>query len=204
MIFHDISQDTQALYRLDENEQVVFFILNRTGEITFELIGPGAAAHIFAIYSGSGISKQSLHLIQKHLAPDTTSSALVKAALAGKASFSYDGAIVITRDAHRSDASQESRALLLSPEARVQARPALEILAHDVKCHHAATTAPLNEETLYFVRSRGLSRPEAEKLLVQGFFQEALERMKTLNIDTSLLREKILSSTSLSFARMRD
>lgn len=157
-------------------------MLNRSGDITIELAEPGATAHIFALYTGAGEMKQTLRLAQEHLAPDTVSSALVKTALDGKSSFHYDGTIRINRDAHRSDASQESRALLLSPEARAHARPALEIFAHDVKCHHAATTAPVSDEALFFAMSRGLSKDAARQLLVSGFFQEALERMEMLGI----------------------
>lgn len=191
MRYQDISTDTKTLYRLEADEQAVFFMLNRTGHITIELAGPGAAAHVFALYAGRHDSKQSLNLTQRHLAPDTVSSALVKAALADQSSFAYDGAIAIDAAAHRSDASQESRALLLSPSARAQARPALEILAHDVACRHAATTSPLNAEALYFAASRGLSASAAEDLLVRGFFRDAIERMEKFGIDAALAEEKI-------------
>ena len=191
MYFQDISTDTKTRYRLNANEQGVFFLLNRSGQITFELAGSGATAHIFALYTGTGDSKQTLNLTQRHRAPDTLSSTLVKSALAEQSTFRYDGAIIITKDAHRSDASQESRTLLLSPEARAYSRPALEILAHDVKCHHAATTAPLGTEALFFAESRGLSKEAARKLLVHGFFQEALERMEKLGIETDKLTEPL-------------
>ncbi len=194
MRYQDISQDQQTLYRLNKGEQVVFFLLNRTGEITIELTGPGATAHVFALYTGDGDTKQSLNLTQKHLASDTVSSALVKAALDGKSRFAYDGTITIDHAAHRSDASQESRSLLLSTEARSEARPALEIHAHDVKCHHAATTAPLNVDALYFAQSRGLSLPQARQLLIQGFFTEAIDQMAALGIDTSPLQHNLPSS----------
>ncbi len=197
MRYQDISTDTQAVYRLTQKEVVVFFMLNRSGEVTIELAGSGATAHIFALYCGDGEVRQSLHLTQKHLAPDTVSSALIKAALDGTSQFAYDGAIVITKDAHRSDASQESRALLLSPKARAHAKPSLEILAHDVSCHHAATTSPLSLDALYFAQSRGLSKKSARDLLVKGFFQEAFERMEKFDIETAGLRKKIPSPDSL-------
>ncbi len=182
MQYRDISTDTESLYHLDTNEKAVFFMLNRTGEITIELAGPGATAHVFALYTEDDTAKRSLSLMQKHLAPDTVSSALVKTAVDGKTSFSYDGAIHIAKNAHRSDASQESRTLVLSPDARAYARPALEILAHDVVCHHAATTSSVNDEALFFARSRGLSEDAARRLLVRGFFQEALDRMEALGV----------------------
>lgn len=193
MQYRDISNDTASHYRLDTNEKVVFFMLNRTGEITVELSGPGATAHVFALYTEDAVTKRSLRLVQKHLAPDTVSSALVKTALDGKATFSYDGAIEIAQNAHRSQASQESRALILSPDARTSARPALEILAHDVACHHAATTSPVNDEALFFARSRGISEEAARRLLVRGFFQEALERMEMLGVASADARSRMPS-----------
>lgn len=191
MQYRDISNDTASHYRLDTNEKAVFFMLNRTGEIVIELAGSGATAHVFALYTGDEAEKQCLSLVQKHLAPDTVSSALVKTALDGKASFSYDGAIEIAKDAHRSNATQESRALILSPDARVYARPALEILAHDVICHHAATTSPINDEALFFARSRGLSKDAVQQLLVRGFFEEAFVRMEALGVTGTDVRSRM-------------
>lgn len=193
MQYRNISNDRASHYRLDTNEKAVFFMLNRTGEITVELAGPGATAHVFALYTEDELMERSLRLVQKHLAPNTVSSALVKTALDGKATFSYDGAIEIAKNAHRSKASQESRALILSPDARAYVRPALEILAHDVACHHAATTSPVNDEALYFARSRGLSMDAARRLLVRGFFQEALERMEALGVASADLRSRMPS-----------
>jgi Fe-S cluster assembly protein SufD len=193
MQYRDISTETESLYRLAAEEETVFFMLNRSGAITIELTGPGAKAHVFAFYTGDGATKQTLSLMQQHLAPDTVSSALVKTALDGKSSFSYDGAIGIAKNAHRSQATQESRILLLSPDARAYARPALEILAHDVVCHHAATTSPVNDEALFFARSRGLSGDTARQLLVQGFFQAALEQMETLGIASDGIARRIPS-----------
>lgn len=193
MDYRDISTDTETHYRLATGKRTVFFLLNRTGEITIELAGPGAEAHVFALYAGQDDMRHALSLTQRHLAPDTVSSALVKATLDKKASFAYDGAISITPVAHRSDASQESRTLLLSPDARAIARPALEILAHDVRCHHAATTAPLSDDSLFFAESRGLSKEAARRLLIHGFFHDVLERMEALGAETAEARKKIAS-----------
>lgn len=193
MQYRDISTDKESHYRLAANEKVVFFMLNRSGDITFELAGAHAMMHIFALYSGDSVSKQSLCLTQKHLVPDTLSSALIKTALDGKASFHYDGVIQITKNASHSDASQESRTLLLSPDARAYVRPALEILAHDVACHHAATTSPVNSEALFFAQSRGLSENAACQLLVRGFFEEALERMESLGVGSTEARNQLLA-----------
>lgn len=180
MRFVDISTDTKNAYALDKNEKCVFYMLNRSGELTFELSGTGAKAHIFAFFMGQGDDQATLRITQRHLAPDTVSSALVKSVLSDGSSFTYEGLIRIAKQARRSDASQESRSLLLSRNARAFAKPALEILADDVRCRHAATTSSLDKEQLFFAASRGLSEEQAKRLLVDGFLNEAIEKMERI------------------------
>jgi Fe-S cluster assembly protein SufD len=180
MHFQDISHDAETCYALEENEQRVFFLLNRSGAITFELRGPRAAAYVFAFCIGTDTTKTDLTISQKHLAPHTTSRVLVKSVLHDAAHFSYRGLLHIAKTAVRSDASQENRNLLLSKDARAASEPMLEILTHDVKCHHAATTSPLNTEQLAFLRSRGLSDLAAKKILIHGFIHSSVESMETL------------------------
>lgn len=191
MFFKDISTDTQEKYQLKENEQCVFFLFNRSGNITFELAGVKAEAHIFACCIGDKKAQSTLHITQHHLAPHTRSSALVKSALSDESTFTYEGLIRIEPSAHGSDASQESRALLLSPDARAFSKPALEILQDDVRCHHAATTSSLDPEQLFFARSRGLSPDQAEHLLVNGFFQDTIEKMNALGVKVEIKSSKI-------------
>lgn len=179
MHFRDISTDTESVYRLTENEQIVFFMLNRSGDITFELAGPQAEAQVFAFFVGQGTEQATLNIAQKHLSPRTTSRVLVKSVLSDSAQFAYRGTLHISKEASLSDASQENRNLLLSKDAKAISEPALEILNHDVRCHHAATTSPLSREQLSFLQSRGLTPQAAEKLLVQGFLLASLETMGT-------------------------
>ena len=183
----DISHDKQKTYRLKENERCVFFLLNRSGEITFELLGENAQAYIFAFFLGENTQRYTLNLIQKHLARETVSQALIKSTLAGTSSLEYRGTVTIGKAAYQSDASQESRALLLSKEANIVVQPNLEILAHDVRCHHAATTSPLNSDQVFYAKSRGLSDKDARDMLTDGFLAEALEKMSALGVDTTSL-----------------
>lgn len=180
MKFLDISHDTQNHYTLEEGEKRVFFLWNRDGEITFDLTGRDAQAHIFAFFSLNQETKKSLNIIQKHQSPNTVSHVTVKSVLHDKTECAYEGTIHIAKEASLSDASQESRTLLLSTEARSTAKPMLEILQNDVRCHHAATVSPLNQETLFFAKSRGLSEAQAADLLVNGFFDASIEKMSTL------------------------
>jgi len=186
----DITTEKQPHYRLGTNEKAVFFMLNRCGKITFELAGIGAEAHIFAFFIGKKNDKGELNITQKHTAPKTISDVLVKSVLFDKSQYSYTGLITLIKQARQGSASQENRALLLSPLAAVSAKPSLEILANDVKCRHAATSSSLNPESLFFVRSRGLSGTQATTLLVSGFFNGALEKIRALGTNTDTV-EKI-------------
>lgn len=180
MQFKNITRDKQKTYTLKKNERVVFYMLNRDGEITFELAGENAEAHIFAFFIGKKNDRGKLSITQKHIAPRTTSHAIVKSVLFDESEYNFSGLIVVNKQAKQSDASQESRALLLSPLTNVSTKPTLEILADDVKCKHSATVSNLNPEALFFARSRGLSETQATTLLINGFFNDAIEKMKKL------------------------
>lgn len=194
----DITTDTKTTYRLAENEQRVFFLWNKSGDITFELSGPNAEAHVFAFFVGKKNDVGTLTISQKHLAPHTTSRVVVKSILDDESQFSYRGTLHIAADAPLSDASQENRNLMLSPQARAFSEPALEILTSDVRCHHAATTSPINTEQLFFAQARGLSQESAKKLILRGFFQSSFDTIDTLL--SSEEKEKMIPlRDSLSF-----
>ena len=182
MKFQDISQDKKNLYTLKKNERCVFYMLNRNGEITFKLAGENAEAHIFSFFIGKKNRKGILNITQKHIAPRTTSRAIVKNILFDESTYDCAGLINISQEANQSDASQDIRSLLLSPLTEVSAKPSLEILTDDVKCKHSATASSLNPETLFFANSRGLSEMQATKLLIKGFFNDSIEKMYTLGI----------------------
>lgn len=188
MQFKNITTDEQTIYRLKESEKCVFFLFNRSGEITFELAGIDAEAHIFAFFIGKGDEKHSLQLWQNHLASKTISHTLIKSVVSDEAICAYEGTIFIDKQAPQSDASQESRAILLSSDALVSMKPTLEILASDVICNHKATTSPLNKEALFFAKTRGLSLVQAEKLLLSGFWNDALEKIEALGVNATEMK----------------
>jgi Fe-S cluster assembly protein SufD len=131
-------------------------------------------ATITGILIGTEHTKQILHTMQIHTAPNTTSDLLVKTVLSDHASSFYDGGIRIEKSAQKSDAYQKNENLLLSDHAFAESKPSLEILANDVRCSHGATMGPINEEQLWFLTSRGISKKQAEELIVAGFIQDAL------------------------------
>jgi Fe-S cluster assembly protein SufD len=94
--------------------------------------------------------------------------------------------IRVEPDAQKTNAYQENRNLLLSSTAHADSIPGLEIMANDVRCTHGATLGKVNREELFYLMSRGLSRSEAERLIVRGFFQDVLDR-----IDIAPVREAL-------------
>ncbi len=191
MQFTDISNDTKTLYRLNKDEARAFFLFNRSADLTFELLDENARAFIFAFFIGKERDSYTLNIVQNHRGPATVSQAIVKSAMSGEAKMEYQGTIRIGKKAAKSDASQESRGLLLSPTAEITTKPNLEIIAHDVKCHHAATVSPVNTDHLFYAKSRGLAEKDAKTMLVTGFFAEAFEKMEKLEIDTAPLKTKL-------------
>lgn len=150
--------------------------------VTVHLAGKGASAIITGILIGSGDTKQLLHTMQIHEAPETTSDLLIKTVLSDHAKCLYDGGIRVEKAAQKTDAYQRNENLLVSGRAYAESKPSLEILANDVRCTHGATAGPIDPEELWYLASRGISRPEGETLITNGFIQKALERIKNRSI----------------------
>lgn len=178
MIFKDISNDKKKIYTLGENEKVVYFLHNRPGDIEFRLAGAGAEARVFALFSLSGDTKIESRITQIHLAPDTASSLVGRSILSDRSSLDWKGLIKIRKNASGSDGHQEMRNLLLSRDASALAIPSLEIENNDVRCGHASATSAPNKDSLFFLRSRGLSEPLAERMLVEGFTQSLFDEIR--------------------------
>jgi Fe-S cluster assembly protein SufD len=152
-----------------------YLILNDEFRATFSLEAEGAKVFVLGLYNTE--KNMEVHIDQKHLAPHTSSHVILRSLLKGTAHFSYQGKIHIAKEAYGSNASQEARGLLLSPLARFQAVPALEILPNDVMCRHQATASPLSKESLYFLALRGLPTSEAALLLQNAFLVSATDSL---------------------------
>lgn len=128
--------------------------------------------------------------LQDHLQPDTTSDLLYKNALSANARTIFSGLIKVERGAHRTDAYQKVRNLLLSDEAEANSMPGLEILADDVRCTHGATSGQVEPEELFYLQSRGIPELKAKGLVVNGFLNEVVDRLSDDNIK-AYLRDQI-------------
>jgi len=153
------------------------------------LAGEGASAELLGLSFGGGRQHFDYVTLQDHLAPRTSSDLLFKAALDGESSQVWTGTVGIQKGAGQSDANQASRNLLLSEHAKAAPIPVLEIEAYDVlRCSHGATAGPLDEDQLFYLESRGIPPAESERLLVEAFFQEVIDR---LPVDRDRLRETL-------------
>jgi Fe-S cluster assembly protein SufD len=143
-----------------------------------DLAGPGAVSRVTGAYFADAEQHLDYDTFQEHIAPNTESDFKFKGALRDEASTVWRGMIRVERDAQKTNAYQENRNLLLSKSAHADSIPGLEILANDVRCTHGATLGQVDREQLFYLMARGLSRAEAERLIVRGFFQDVLDRIE--------------------------
>jgi Fe-S cluster assembly protein SufD len=128
-------------------------------------------------YFTDGVQHLDHDTQQNHLAPHTTSDLLFKGALVGRSRSVWQGMIYVAPAAQKTDGYQANRNLILSPRARADSIPGLEILADDVRCTHGATVGQLDPEPIFYLMSRGLPRKEAERVVVDGFFDPVMQRI---------------------------
>lgn len=141
------------------------------------LKGEGASGRMSGFYFTDGDQHLDHDTQQNHLAPHTTSDLLFKGALKGRSRSVWQGMIFVAKGAVKTDGYQANRNLVLSPNARADSIPGLEILADDVRCTHGATVGKLEQEPLFYLKSRGIPEKEAERLLVEGFFDPIMQRI---------------------------
>jgi Fe-S cluster assembly protein SufD len=146
-------------------------------DMAASLEGPGARSDMLGLYFAQGHQHFDHNTRQDHKVPHATSDLLYKGALYDKTRAIFRGIIKVFPKAQRTDAYQTNRNLLLSDKAEATSLPNLEIEADDVRCSHAATVGHLDQEELFYIMSRGVSRRDAERLVVFGFFGEVLERL---------------------------
>ena len=162
--------------------------LSRT-EVESVMQGDGGSSEMLGLYFADADQHFDFRSIQDHLGSRTASDLLYKGALKGQSRAVYTGNVIIQRDAHRCDAYQTNRNILLSETAKAHSVPNLEILTNDpVRCGHAASVGPVDEDTMFYIQSRGIPYEEAERLVVFGFFQEVLDRVTLPEVREGLER----------------
>jgi len=176
------------LERDSELDWVIGGFGSKRGKVWIEndLAGPGATSRVTGAYFADGEQHLDYDTFQEHIAPNTESDFAFKGALREEASAVWRGMIRVEEDAQKTNAYQENRNLLLSDQAHADSIPGLEIMANDVRCTHGATLGRINREELFYLMARGLSRAEAERLIVRGFFQDVLDRIELAPVREAL------------------
>lgn len=170
-------------YVVGAGERLDLFYIVRPGEdrdITarVHLTAPGASANIAGIYLLAGSEKVGMRTEIYHESEGCTSDQLFIGIAAGTSKASFYGRIVVAPGADKTEAYQANHNIVLSPEAKVDTKPQLEIYADDVKCSHGATVGSLNEDEQFYMRSRGIPEEEAKVLQMISFVAPALERIQ--------------------------
>ena len=151
--------------------------------------GPGARSELRSAYLGTGEQVHDVRTLQDHVAPHTTSDLLCQGAVAGQSRSVYSGLIRVRRGAVRTVALQTNHNLVLDERAHADSVPNLDIEENDVRCSHASTVGPIDEDQRYYLESRGIAPDRAERLIVLGFFDDIVERSPVPAVVGRLRRE---------------
>lgn len=168
--------------RVERDAKVTLVVASMGGDLAKMNVGavleePGARSEIGGVVLAARRQHMDHHTFHHHRAPNTFSTIDFKVALTGRGRSAYTGLIRIDRRAAGSEAYQENRNLLLSEGSRADTIPELEILTDDVQCSHGATVAPIDQEQLFYLESRGIAPQASRRLIVQGFLETALGRL---------------------------
>jgi len=153
------------------------------------LLAPQARANLTGLYCGAGAQQVHLDTMQHHIAPECSSDLLFKGAMDGHSRGVYRGMIRLEPAAQKTDAYLQDRTILLSGDARMDTIPGLEILANDVRCSHGATAGQIDPAMLFYLMSRGLPRPVARRMILDGFFEEVIQRFAFQPVIEALRRQ---------------
>lgn len=147
-------------------------------DVNVALDGEGAQCTLNGLYVTANKQHVDNHTVIDHIKPHGTSRELYKGILDDRSSAVFNGSIIVRKDAQKTDARQSNKNLLLSENATIDSKPQLEINADDVKCSHGTSIGHLDEDSVYYLRSRGIGAKEARSVLTYGFANDVLNRMK--------------------------
>ena len=166
----------------DKNSVSETFILSSgsnffKNEINCNLKGEYASAFVNGIFSLKNDKHHEIRTIINHLTENTKSYQLIKSVLEENSKAVYQGKIFVDSEAQKTDGYQLSKAILLNEESEFNAKPELEIYADDVKCSHGSASGSLNEDSIFYLMSRGLSYQQSRELLINGFLLDVVEKI---------------------------
>jgi len=169
---HHVGRDGQ-----DRNLNIALGGRLSKANVEAELAGSGANCEMLGLFFGDENQFFDAHTLQDHASPNGFSDLLYKGVLRDTSRSVFSGLIRVRPGSQKTDAYQTNRNLLLSDRARADSIPNLEIEANDVKCSHGASVGPIDPDQLFYLQTRGLSRRDAERLIVDGFFEPLITRI---------------------------
>ena len=163
---------TQYVVGAGEKLELTFVVLpgeSRDIDIAIDLVGEGAEVTLKGLYLCGGEERVNFRILMHHRVGGCVSHQLFNGIAGGSSRVTFDGRIIVAPDAQQTEACQENHNILLSDSAQVQTTPQLEIYADDVKCSHGATIGRLDEEALFYMRTRGVPERDARVLQMLSF-----------------------------------
>lgn len=186
--FFNLQKEKKNNFLIKKKGSYLFFLHNLSANLNIEIENKDCQVYIFGVFIGKDKDSFELKTNQHHKIGFNSSNLLIKGVFFDKSRFLYQGLIRIEKKAQKSFAYQKNQNLILSPDCFVDSRPFLEILANDVFCTHGSTTGRLDENQIYYLATRGLSRKKSSLILIEGFLREVFEKMAEL-----LDRDKVKS-----------
>ncbi|GAB3254065.1 Fe-S cluster assembly protein SufD [Larkinella harenae] len=208
MEYYKVQNESDMAYHIgttqvDQKESSHFYSATITldggfirNNLNIALDGSNCEAHMYGLYFPNGRQHIDNHTLVDHRKPNSHSNELYKGILEDRSTGVFNGKIFVQEDAQKTNAYQSCKNVVLSNEASMNTKPQLEIFADDVKCSHGTTTGKLNEEALFYMRSRGIPKEEAQSLLMYAFAEDVIQKIK---ID--VLREQIERRIQAKLAR---
>lgn len=179
---------TDTKYLVTEDTDLVLDLSEATNPVKLEVLfeTPGVSCHLIGLYVLNKGEKLDFQTIAKHTARNTSCLQDVRGILKDESESKYLGSIVIEKDAFQTESFLDDAVLVLGNGTKNQSEPILEIKNNDVKASHGSTTGRINKEEVFYLMARGLSKNEAENIIVEGFFEKLLNQ-----IEDTEVREKI-------------
>ncbi len=188
--FYKIQNNKDNAYQVDttqvsQNRSSVFstytFTLNGAiirNNLNVAVVGEGCESHMYGLYVVDGKTHVDNHTVADHISPNSFSNELYKGILDDTAKAVFNGKVFVRKEAQKTNAFQSNKNILLSDTAVVNTKPQLEIWADDVKCTHGCTTGQIDEEAMFYLRSRGLDKDHARSFLLYAYAIEVIEHVK--------------------------
>lgn len=208
MEYYKVQNESDMAYHIgttqvDQKDRSYFYSATVTldggfirNNLNIALDGSECEAHMYGLYFPNGRQHIDNHTLVDHRQPNSHSNELYKGILEDRSTGVFNGKIFVRQDAQKTNAYQSCKNVVLSNDATMNTKPQLEIFADDVKCSHGTTTGKLNEEALFYLRSRGIPKDEAQSLLMYAFAEDVIKKIK---IDP--LREQIERRIQAKLAR---